>query len=594
MKRATFLSTLLGLGVAVVTTVLAGCGGGGSNNAAPGAATRGKGTVQMVIKWPEPAASRLIPEAAKSIQVVVTGPQGEPVIARQTVARPAAGQNETTVTFPEVPAGQVRVSAAAYPNPDGTGAAQAAGSIVVEVSVGKTTDTPPLTLDSTITELRVTPPENLTLEVGQQKTFSVSAHNAQGEMVLTTPNKFAFVIAPTNPQVAFLFNETDGDASASLRADNAGTAALTITERESGKTLQATVTVKAATPVGPRIINLGATAGGSVFGGYALTNGLDDARVVGQESPPGIAAVAIQYQNGALFNIGTIGDAGSGTTANDINNSNHVVGTANSQNLGSAIPFLFRDVNGNRQADAGEMVSLGFVGEAEAINDANVIVGTKIDAATNARANAFVSSNGTVTDLTNLGGASSRARDINANGLVVGSAALTSGQSHACFWQPQAGGGYGVPVDLGVLPGSTESSATAVNATGVIVGNSFVPDPAGGPTQVPRAFVTTISAGGLTELPRLNATDRSSEALGINSNGDIVGRINVGTGPTEFNFVAVRWTKDAAGAYQVVNLNTLHGTGWNLRSAQDINDQGVITGNGISPLGPVRAYLFLP
>lgn len=590
MKRISFLSALAALCVGGVS-LLAGCGGGGSKSA-PGA-TRGVGTVQMTIKWPQP--TRLIPEAAQSIRVAVTAGTGQPALAERTVARPPSGQNETTVNIPNLPAGQVTVGAAAFPTADGTGVAQAAGSITVEVVAGQTTTTPALTMNSTITELRVTPPEHLTLEVGQTKDFTVSAHNAQGEVVLTAPGKFTFALAPTNPQVAFLFNETDGDATASLRADHTGTAALTLTEQESGKTLQATVTVTAPQQTGARIVDLGAAASGN-SSGLALTPGPDESlvRVVGRESPPSQAEIAVEYQGGQFYNIGTIGNPGSGTVANDINDSNHVVGTANTQNLADAIAFMYRDVNGNRQPDAGEMVDLlpGIPARAEAINNGNVVVGTKIDTSTNQPSTGFVENNGTVTDLASLGGTRSQPLDININGVVVGSSALASGEQHAVVWQPAGGGSYSSPIDLGTLPGSTISAATAINTNGEIVGYSYVPDPAGSASQQPRAFVTTGS--GLQALPLLNATDRSSEAYGINAAGDIVGRINIGTGPTTFTFVAVKWTKDQSGNYQVVNLNTLHGTGWNLTSAQDINDQGVITGQGTNPSGQQHGYLLIP
>jgi len=586
MKKVSRLFALTAL-LAALGTALAGCSGG--SDAAPGA-VQGAGRVQMIIQWPEQ--TRLIPEAARTIRVEVGKDNNS--VETKLVPRPPTGQNETTVRFENVPAGQVTVVARALPTDDGRGVVQAEGSLTVVVRAGETTTTPPLTMNSTITELRVTPPENLTLAAGQTKNFTVSAHNAQGAVVLTAPGKFTFALAVTSPTIATLLDAADGDSAASLRGDQPGTAALTITETESGKSQPFNVAVNVPQPTGPRILDLGAVvSGSSVFGGYALTNGLDDARVVGQESPPGIAAIATQYQSGTVFNIGTIGDAGSGTIANDINNSNHVVGTANSQNFGSTIPFFFRDVNGNRQQDSGEMVSLGFVGEAEAINDANVVVGTKIDPAER-NGLPFVAANGVVTDLATLGGTQGRALDINAGGVVVGSADLANGQSHATVWLPQ-GAGYGSPTDLGTLPGSTSSSATAVNADGFIVGNSFVPDPAGGTSQQPRAFVHGGAAGMQAQaLPLLNATDRASQAFGINAAGVIVGRINIGVGPTENNNVAVKWTRDQAGNYQVTNLNTLHGTGWNLLSARDINDQGVITGNGINPLGRVRAYLLIP
>jgi len=465
----------------------------------------------------------------------------------------------------------VIVSAAAYPTADATGVSQAGGSITVEVKPGQTTTTPALTMDSTISEIRVTP-ASLSLSLCEAKTLAAAAFSAQGEVVIS-PGRFRW--AANNSTVTLV---PSGNIVEVRGGTQAGTSNVTATYTEgdasqggvSKTSAPVPVTVNAAPPSGGgRIVDLGATTAGNSFGRAISPGDLSAVHVVGRESPPGLSETAFEYSAGSIYNIGTIGDAAQGTLANDINATFNIVGTANSQNLATATPFLFRDANGNHQRDAGEMVSLGYVGEAEAINDSNVIVGSKINPATSQRTNGFVDNAGQVTDLANLGGTRGQALDINNSGLVVGASELAGGERHACYWQV-VGANNPSPVDLGALTGSTNSLAVAVNNFGVAVGSSFVPE-AGSIFLQPRAVVITTSDNRIVELPRLNATDRFSEAFGINDNGDIVGRINVGTGLNDFKFVAVKWSRDANGNYQVVNLNTLHSTSWELSGTNRVD-----------------------
>src|SRR5437667_376956 len=78
----------------------------------------------------------------------------------------------------------------------------------------------------------------------------------------------------------------------------------------------------------------------------------------------------------------------------------------------------------------------------------------------------------TVKDIGKLGGTGgillTRAQGINAAGKVVGSSPTASFRAHAFAWS------NGVMTDLGTLGGS-ESSATAINEAGQIVGASLLP-----------------------------------------------------------------------------------------------------------------------
>jgi probable HAF family extracellular repeat protein len=73
----------------------------------------------------------------------------------------------------------------------------------------------------------------------------------------------------------------------------------------------------------------------------------------------------------------------------------------------------------------------------------------------------------TVTDLGTLGGAYSQATAVNASGQVVGDSYIIQGNSavHPFSWTQKGG-----MVDLGTLPDSSRSFAMAVNDSGQVVG----------------------------------------------------------------------------------------------------------------------------
>jgi probable HAF family extracellular repeat protein len=112
----------------------------------------------------------------------------------------------------------------------------------------------------------------------------------------------------------------------------------------------------------------------------------------------------------------------------------------------------------------------------------------------------------TVTDLGNLGGTTFiEASAINASGRVVGSSPTESGPWHPFLWT------QGTIQDLGVLPGTVDCYATAINDHDEVVG--YCDGAVGGGNQ---AFRWTADTGFI-------ALGTNSLATGINNNGDIVG-----------------------------------------------------------------------
>jgi len=167
---------------------------------------------------------------------------------------------------------------------------------------------------------------------------------------------------------------------------------------------------------------------------------------------------------------------------------------------------------------------------------------------------AFSYSNGVMTDLGTLGGNNSSATALNATGTVVGSADTAAGASHAFVDRS------GVMTDLGTLDGATAgSTALAVNDAGQVVGYSTAP---GGTGDV--AFLD--SDGTMTDLGTIDG-GTASVANGINDAGVVIGNSDTAASD-EIGFVYQNGTITAVG--------TLGGPN---SSVNAINDNGVVTGS---------------
>ena len=168
----------------------------------------------------------------------------------------------------------------------------------------------------------------------------------------------------------------------------------------------------------------------------------------------------------------------------------------------------------------------------------------------------------TLSDLGTLGGTSSTARAISADGsVVVGQSALIGGQLKAYRWTQASG-----MIDLGTL-GGTSSEARAVSADGsVIVGASRTA------VGFLRGFRWT-QAGGMVEIGTLGA---GTTAFGVSADGSvIVGGSNLSSGPSR----AFLWTQ-AAG---IINLGTLS-PGWYF--ARGVSAAGlVVIGASVADIG---------
>jgi hypothetical protein len=202
----------------------------------------GRGRVAFTITWPELTAdSRLVPAAARSIkfQVFSLQPVSDEVIHETVALRPADGSTTSTIVLDPVPSIKVKIVATAHPNTDGTGIAQAAGTVEMTVEENKTASQA-LTMTSTITEVRVVP-ANPVVGSGQTLTLSASGHDAQGALVLTSGTKWEWVSSA--PGTASVQSSGLTSSAQGLRP---GTTEVTARDTESGKSATVALTVSDA------------------------------------------------------------------------------------------------------------------------------------------------------------------------------------------------------------------------------------------------------------------------------------------------------------------------------------------------------------
>jgi len=310
------------------------------------------------------------------------------------------------------------------------------------------------------------------------------------------------------------------------------------------------------------LLDLG-TLGGSGSQAYAL-NSLG--QVAGISDVPGNATQhAFLYSGGRMIDLGTLSGR-SISCAYGINDSGQVVGSSYSVSNGAVVhdhAFLY---SGSALVDLGTLGGGG--SDAYGIDDSGRVVGQSYAAGIFEQA--FVDSNGVMSNLGNLGGPwGSCAYAAGPAGQIAGVSFTGGADQHAFLVSA------GVMRDLGTLGGST-SIAFAVNARGQVVGWSTTTHNA-----AQHAFL--YGNGGMSDLGTVPGATWS-QASGINLGGQVVGW---GTGGA---FVYSNGT--------MASLNSLldsSGTGWNVEQAAAVNDSGQIAGYAYNAMtGAQHAVLLTP
>lgn len=174
-------------------------------------------------------------------------------------------------------------------------------------------------------------------------------------------------------------------------------------------------------------------------------------------------------------------------------------------------------------------------------------------------------------DLGTLGGKLSYAVGINDSGQVIGNSETGLAVRHAFLWSA------GKMVDLGTL-GGEGSYAFAINNRGQIVGNADTPD------HVTHAFL--YQHGKMTDLGTLGG--RQSAAHSINDRGQIVGYSDTRLDAFLHAFL---WENGA-----MIDLNRAlpDRSGWELKEAEHISEDGRIVGLGEKKHEPSHNFLLTP
>ena len=214
---------------------LAGCGGGGKSLTSPvsPSANRAQGSVHFTIRWPEP--SRLIPSRAQKITLKLMGDDGSSsqsfaaVLGEKDIVRPT-----TDVTFPNMPIGEARLTATAYPDTSsGSTTAQATGTAPVTIEKNKTAEVH-VTMASTIARVAVTlkdaanPTDTVSVKLHQSREVTATAYDADGSIVLTNPTNWQW--SSKDPATIAV---TGHGETATITGAGGGVTDLTVQETES-------------------------------------------------------------------------------------------------------------------------------------------------------------------------------------------------------------------------------------------------------------------------------------------------------------------------------------------------------------------------
>jgi probable HAF family extracellular repeat protein len=339
-----------------------------------------------------------------------------------------------------------------------------------------------------------------------------------------------------------------------------------------------------AASTGVRIVDLGtlpggwpsyarAINGGRVIVGYSYTganfSGVPHA-VRWQESTPGSGSWTIQDLSslitGSVMSEATAINADGGIAGWMKNAAGEDVSFLLSP--GGTLAFIAPPAGKNGTFPYGVNVSGAVVGAAR-LNPDN----------TGATVRAFYYENGTTVLLPTLSGMS-QANAINDDGTVVGYSVDAANVSHAVKWTND-----GVNWQIAMLPGTANSAATAISATGRIAGSGCPPATPTSCVSASRAYLWANDATTPTLLGTLGG--QSSTAYGVNDAGDVAGESYTKTGLQRAFF-------SGAGSGVLLDLGSLGG-GSGFSTAAGLSGRLVVglTVAGTGRLPPWHAALWI-
>jgi probable HAF family extracellular repeat protein len=350
--------------------------------------------------------------------------------------------------------------------------------------------------------------------------------------------------------------------------------------------------------------------------------------------------VSFVWKNGSLAQLPSLphGNDGkdAGSNAVGVNDSGLVVGISSD---GQVSPFNGRLYEHAVSWPGGKVHRLGDLGGSDSnatfISNHGLVVGYAFNTIPDpygfygTQLHATTWRNGKIQDLGTLGGTDSQAWTANGKGQVIGISFLNTPPGPP-FNQPQDDAfvwSNGVMTDLGTLGGGF-STPTGINSSGQVTVLSFDSS-----NQLLQSFLWTNGS----KIPLTSLGGNFWEAVTLNDRGTSVG---ANTDATDANFLASAWDKSGAGrllgtvdgdtgsialginqqgvvvggsgsitlfgsAYahafvwqkgEITDLNTLipQGSPLTLNVAYTINNAGVIAGSGTTSAGETHAFLLVP
>lgn len=305
----------------------------------------------------------------------------------------------------------------------------------------------------------------------------------------------------------------------------------------------------------------GMTVLGTLPGGYwSFGDAINDCgQVVGQSTLPS-GAHGYVWQNGVMYDLGSLAGPAGFSNANDNNNRGLIVGSSDD--------------------------SLTFPIETHAFATCRPCFGPSL---TPQQGQVVVAAQPVpvcpLWDLGTLGGPWASAFGTNEGGNIVGESRLLTPPGVFITHGFYADGPTATMVDLGTLPNSLYSGASAINDRPVIVGSANVDDPVLGFHQRNVAWRRVGSGWSIVDLGTFNGHTYNTPT-DINNDNWIIGRsYSPGTIPEPFLWIS--------GTYYNVNNLLIGGGGIYIEDALGMNENGDIAAYGQDASGQGRAFLLI-